>query len=66
VFYGSNNRVPNYKHVVPEIFHSSQAELALMCVLLLRGHKLWANCANGRRRMYEFTGSKKLKKTLSY
>src|SRR3954454_13383292 len=30
VFYGSNSRVPKYKHVVPEIFHLSHAELSLL------------------------------------
>src|SRR5215510_16495739 len=30
VFYGSNSRVPKYKHVMPEVLHLSPPELALM------------------------------------
>src|SRR6266850_5164845 len=37
VFYGSNTRVPKYKHVVPEIFHLTHQEMSLLCVLMLRG-----------------------------
>src|SRR5918911_2374789 len=37
VFYGSTSRVPNYKHMMGEIFELSPRELALMCVLMLRG-----------------------------
>src|SRR5215510_15336438 len=37
VFYGSTSRVPKYKHVVPEVMHLNHAELAVMCVLMLRG-----------------------------
>src|SRR6476659_5046966 len=36
VFHGSTSRVPKYKHVMPEVFHLNQAELAIMCVLMLR------------------------------
>ena len=28
VFYGSNSRVPKYKHVMPEIFHLSHQEIS--------------------------------------
>ena len=37
VFYGSDSRVPKYKHMMTEIFRLSPAELAAMCVLMLRG-----------------------------
>src|SRR4029453_12428504 len=37
VFYGSTSRVPNDKHVMPEVMHISSAEMAVMCVLMLRG-----------------------------
>src|ERR671922_1487944 len=37
VFYGSTSRVPKYKHVMPEVLHLNHAEVALMCVLMLRG-----------------------------
>ena len=37
VFYGSTSRVPKYKHVLPEVMHLSHPEVAVMCVLMLRG-----------------------------
>src|SRR5688572_31251024 len=37
VFYGSTSRVPKYKHVMLEVLHLNNAEVALMCVLMLRG-----------------------------
>ena len=37
VFYGSTSRVPKYKHVMPEVLHLSRGELAVLCVLMLRG-----------------------------
>jgi len=43
VFYGATSRVPKYKHVLPEVMHLSAPELALMCVLLLRGPQTTAN-----------------------
>ena len=39
VFYGSTSRVPKYKHMMAEIFDLSPPELAIMCVMLLRGHQ---------------------------
>src|SRR5260370_9829843 len=36
VFYGSTSRVPKYKHVMTEVLHLSQPQLALICVLMLR------------------------------
>src|SRR4026207_1398897 len=37
VFYGSTSRVPKYKHVMPEVMRLSHPEVAVMCVLMLRG-----------------------------
>lgn len=54
VFYGSDSRVPKYKHVMTEIFHLSQAELALMCVLMLRGAQTVGELRGRTNRMYEF------------
>lgn len=65
VFYGSNNRVPKYKHVVTEIFHLSSAELALMCVLMLRGAQTVGELRERTSRMYDFTGLEEVEETLS-
>jgi hypothetical protein len=37
VFYGSEARTPKYAHLFPKAFDLSEAEVALMCVLVLRG-----------------------------
>ncbi len=37
IFYGSTSRVPKYKHMAPEIFQLNGRELAVLCVLMLRG-----------------------------
>jgi uncharacterized protein len=37
VFHGSEARAPKYGHVFPKAFELSEAEIPLMCVLILRG-----------------------------
>jgi uncharacterized protein YceH (UPF0502 family) len=37
VFHGSEARVPKYGHVFPKAYDLNEAEVALMCVLVLRG-----------------------------
>jgi hypothetical protein len=64
VFYGSTSRVPKYKHVLPEVMHLSQAELALMCVLLLRGPQTPGELATRAFRLYEFSGLEEVETTL--
>ena len=56
VFYGSTSRVPKYKHVLPEVMHLSAPELALLCVLLLRGPQTSGELATRGFRLYEFSG----------
>ena len=60
VFYGSTSRVPKYKHVVPEVMHLSHPELALMCVLMLRGELR----GNGSR-LHEFSSLEEVEETLN-
>jgi uncharacterized protein YceH (UPF0502 family) len=64
VFYGSNSRVPKYKHVVPEIFHLSQPELALMCALMLRGAQTVGELRDRTARLYDFSGLEEVEETL--
>ena len=56
VVYGSTSRVPKYKHVVKDVLHLSQAELATMCVLMLRGPQTTGEVAGRGYRLYEFSG----------
>jgi uncharacterized protein YceH (UPF0502 family) len=65
VFYGSTSRVPKYKHVLPEVMHLSQPELALMCVLLLRGPQTTGELATRAYRLHEFSGLEEVESTLN-
>jgi uncharacterized protein YceH (UPF0502 family) len=65
VFYGSTSRVPKYKHVLPEVMHLSQPELALMCVLLLRGPQTTGELATRAYRLHEFSGLEEVETTLN-
>src|SRR3982750_901218 len=54
VFYGSTSRVPKYKHVVPEVMRLNPAEVALMCVLMLRGPQTPGELRGNGARFHEF------------
>ena len=45
---GADGRVTKYEHWLGEAFNFSRAEMALICVLLLRGGRPRANCAAAR------------------
>jgi uncharacterized protein YceH (UPF0502 family) len=65
VFYGSTSRVPKYKHVLPEVMHLTPAELALICVLLLRGPQTTGELATRAFRLHEFSGLEEVETTLN-
>src|SRR6188768_3577674 len=65
VFYGSTSRVPKYKHVLPEVMHLSQPEMALICVMLLRGPQTPGELATRGFRLYEFSGLEEVESTLN-
>lgn len=65
VFYGSTSRVPKYKHVMPEVLHLNAAELALMCVLMLRGPQTPGELRGNGARLYEFSGLDEVEQTLN-
>ncbi|HEY6232144.1 MAG TPA: YceH family protein [Pyrinomonadaceae bacterium] len=65
VFYGSTSRVPKYKHVLPEVMYLSAPELALICVLLLRGPQTTGELATRTARMHEFSGLEEVESTLN-
>jgi uncharacterized protein len=56
VFFGSTSRVPKYKHVMTEVLHLNAAELAVMCVLLLRGPQTSGELTTRGFRLHEFSG----------
>src|SRR5688572_25951955 len=65
VFYGSTSRVPKYKHVMPEVLHLSHAELALMCVLMLRGAQTLGELRGNGARLHEFSSLEEVEETLN-
>jgi len=65
VFYGSTSRVPKYKHVVPEVLHLNRAELALLCVLMLRGAQTPGELRGNASRLYDFSGLEEIEQTLN-
>jgi hypothetical protein len=65
VFYGSNSRVPKYKHVMPEVMHLNEAEVALMCVLLLRGAQTLGELRDRAARLHEFASLEEVDHTLN-
>ena len=65
VFYGSTSRVPKYKHVVPEVLHLNAAELAIMCVLMLRGAQTLGELRGNGSRLHEFVSLEEVESTLN-
>jgi uncharacterized protein YceH (UPF0502 family) len=65
VFYGSTSRVPKYKHVMTEVLHLNTQQLALMCVLMLRGSQTLGELRGGAARLYEFFGLEEVETTLN-
>ena len=65
VYYGSTSRVPKYKHVMPEVLHLNHAEVALMCVLMLRGPQTPGELRGNASRLHEFSGLDEVEQTLN-
>src|SRR5919109_193952 len=65
VFYGSTSRVPKYKHVMPEVMHLSSPEMALMCVLMLRGPQTLGELRGNASRLHDFAGLEEVEQTLN-
>ncbi|MGI9167737.1 MAG: YceH family protein [Pyrinomonadaceae bacterium] len=65
VVYGSTSRVPKYKHVVTDVLHLSQPELAAMCVLMLRGAQTTGELAGRGYRLHEFSGLEEVESTMN-
>jgi uncharacterized protein YceH (UPF0502 family) len=65
VFYGSTSRVPKYKHVMPEVMRLNHAEVAVMCVLMLRGAQTPGELRGSTSRLHEFPGLEEVEETLN-
>ena len=64
VFYGSTSRVPKYKHMLPSVYELEPSEVAVMCVLLLRGAQTLVELRERTGRLYEFSGIGEVNETL--
>lgn len=64
VFYGSNARVPKYKHMLPSVYELEPSETAVIAVLMLRGPQTLGEIRERTGRMYEFDGLTQVQETL--
>ncbi|HYG79545.1 MAG TPA: YceH family protein [Pyrinomonadaceae bacterium] len=64
LFYGSTSRVPKYKHMMGEVYGLSPRELAVMCVLMLRGHQTPGELRGRTDRLYDFQSLQEVEETL--
>ena len=65
IFYGSESRVPKYKHVVPEVLHLTPPETAIVCVLMLRGPQTPGELRGNASRLFDFAGLDEVEQTLA-
>lgn len=64
VFYGSTSRVPKYKHILDKVYELESSEVAVMCVLMLRGAQTLGELRERTGRLYEFSGLGEVQETL--
>lgn len=64
VFHGSTSRVPKYKHVMPEVMHLNKPEMAVMCVLMLRGPATVGELRGHGARLHDFSGLEEVEATI--
>lgn len=65
VFYGSTSRVPKYKHMLPEVLRVNEREVALLCVLMLRGPQTVGELKERAGRLAEFSSLGEAEETLT-
>ncbi len=54
IYYGSNSRVPKYKHILPDVLELEPSETAVLAVLMLRGPQTIGEIRGRTGRMYDF------------
>jgi uncharacterized protein YceH (UPF0502 family) len=65
VFYGSTSRVPKYKHMLPEVLRLDEREVALLCVLMLRGPQTVGELKERAGRLASFASLMEVEETLN-
>jgi uncharacterized protein YceH (UPF0502 family) len=56
LYYGSGSRTVKYKHMLPSVYDLDDAGVALIAVLLLRGHQTIGELRERTGRLHEFSG----------
>ncbi len=64
VFYGSTSRVLKYKHILDKVYELDAPEVAVLCVLMLRGAQTLGELRERTGRLYEFPGLGEVNETL--
>ncbi len=64
VFFGSSSRVAKYKHLFPKILDLAYPEIAILCVLMLRGPQTPGEIKTRTARLYSFSGIEQVEETL--
>jgi uncharacterized protein len=64
IFYGAESRVPKYKHMTREVFGLSPQELAVMCVLMLRGPQTVGEIRGRTGRLHDFADLTEVERAL--
>ena len=64
VFYGSGSRTAKYKHLTERFFELELSEIAVLCVLLLRGSQTLGELNQRTTRIYEFSGLDEVNQTI--
>ena len=64
VFYGSTSRVPKYKHMLPGVYELEPSEVAVLCVLMLRGAQTIGEIRGRTERLYDFRDLNDVQETL--
>ena len=65
LFHGADSRVPKYKHLFTEFFLLTPGELALLCVLMLRGPQTIGELRTRTERLHPFDSLADVEETLT-
>lgn len=64
LFYGSSSRVVKYKHMLPNVYDLSPPEVAVICVMMLRGPQTVGELRERTGRLFEFSNVAEVNETL--
>ena len=64
LFHGADSRVPKYKHALNDVFPFAPAEIAVLCVLMLRGPQTLGELRTRTERLHLFASLNEVEETL--